>query len=221
MSAAPDDEDEDDDDEALAREAEEAGQAYDDEDDGELATPLPGFAYDPIIGVGGVGAFEGRPEAPRLVGRWPGDVLLEVRGRRAGPNALALTTVGLVVFMSLTCLALQEGLEPGRNLPWPGRPTFGVSWLVWLVGTTVFALGLVFQLIAHGVQVTFTSEGIGRSGKGGDAFVPWATLRSYAPGEGVVVIEGEQGQLVVPIADDEVSGEVMALLDERGVTRRG
>lgn len=214
------DEDElDDDDEALAREAEEAANAYDDEDDGELATPLPGFAYDPIIGVGGVGAFEGRPEAPRLVGRWPGDVLLEVRGRRVGSGTLALTAVGFLVFVTFSCLALAGGTDLGRRLPWPGRPSLGVSWLVWVAGATAFAVGLALQLIARGIVVVFTSEGIGRSGKGGDAFVPWSAVHGYRRVDDMVLVEGETGQLVVPAADEERAGEVMALLEARGVPR--
>lgn len=225
---APGDDDLDDDldgdldgDEALAREAELAGaEGAEDPDDGELATPLPGFAYDPMFGVvGGVGALEGRPDVPRLVGRWPGEVLLESRGRRAGAGSLAMTVVGFVVFVSFTCLALDVGPEAGRVLPWPGLRSVACSWIVWGVAGAVFAVGLAFQLIAQAAQVTFTSEGIGRSGKGGDAFVPWAAVRGYRPGVDVVLVECEPGHLVVPAPGEERAGEVMALLDARGVPR--
>lgn len=194
------------DEDALAREAEAAGEEREEDlDDGELATPLPGFAYDPMFGVvGGVGALEGSPDVPRLVGRWPGAVLLTVQGRRASSSTMALSAVGLLVFLTFTCMAFDRA---------------GWWWLAWLAGGAVFAAGLAFQLIAHAAEVTFTTDGIGRTGQGGDAFVPWSEVRGYRPGEGVLIVEGDAGHLVVPTHDDEQAAEVTRLLEERGVAR--
>lgn len=215
MTAGTDDED----DEALAQEAELAGEEPD-EADGELATPLPGFAYDPMLGVvGGVGALEGRPDAPRLVGRWPGPVLLEVTGRRAGAGALALTVVGLVVFLGLTYLALAVGEDLERAFPWPVRPSVVITSLVCAGVAVCFTVALALQLLAHGVRVVFTTDGIGTSASSGDAFVPWSAVRSYRPGHDVIVVESETGQLQVPVPDEEQAGEVMALLDDRHIPR--
>lgn len=194
------------DDEALAREAEAAGEEREEDlDEGELATPLPGFAYDPMFGVvGGVGALEGSPGVARLVGRWPGVVLLTVHGRRASTSTMAVSAVGLFAFLTFTCMAFDRA---------------GWWWLVWLAGGAVFAAGLAFQLIAHAAEVTFTTDGIGRTGQGGDAFVPWSEVRGYRPGDGVLIVEGEAGHLVVPTPDDERAAEVTRLLEERGVRR--
>lgn len=208
-----------DDDEALAREAELAADEPE-EDDGELATPLPGFTYDPMLGVvGGVGALEGRPDAPRLVGRWPGPVLLEVSGRRAGVGALVLTAVGLLVFLALAFLALELGEDLAGVLPWPVRPSVLVTAVVCAVVAGGFALALALQLVAQGARVVFTTDGIGTSARSGDAFVPWSAVRGYRPGHGAIVVETETGSLLVPVRDEDQADEVMTLLDDRQVHR--
>ncbi|MBX3466290.1 MAG: hypothetical protein KF878_05260 [Planctomycetes bacterium] len=211
----------DDDDDELAREAEAAGQEDAEDDYGAaLATPYPGMSFDPLFGVAGVGALGGRAEQRVVLeGRWPGEVLLEVPGRRPGVGGLLATSVGfLLVAGIVTGMSLAHDADWSRWIPWPTLRSVGCSWVLWVAAFVLLAAALAVRTLAQGADVTFTSEGVGTSGKGGASFVPWSEVRGYRPGE-VLVLECEGGHLVVSGHDEERRELTLGLLDGRGVPR--
>lgn len=218
LDGADDDEDDDDrDHEPLDEDAEIDPPGYGEADmSDEVLTPLPGFGgYNPIYGRGGVGAFEGTPAKDVLSGTLPGDVLLEVNGKRTHYGALVLLGVGLVMLLFVPVNALllpQAEASPGLNA---GAMTLLLGGVV-LVGAW-FLRDLIFET---DVDVTFTSEGVARHGKGADAWVRWADVRGYrAPDATFVTLECVGGTVPVPTPDVEAHARLEELLEGRGVPR--
>lgn len=192
------------------------------DDPSQPATPLPGFEWNPIVGLGGVGAFEGDRDPRRLIeDEALGGVLVRVEGGRDSPLALALLGVmGLLVCGACGALAYADELAvPGT--PWSSRSVV-ITVAVTLVVAVVVAGAWLSRLVIQGGEVLFGANGVAkrRAGKLG-TLLPWEAVRGWrlaAPDHLLLACDGG-AELAVPTPREEDREQVIRLLDERGVPR--
>lgn len=193
------------------------------EDDGEPATALPGFEWNPIMGVGGVGALAGDPDPRRLIADAAlGEVWLRIEGR-PGSTVTALLVAALALVLNGACVALSLGERlVSRGTPWGSERAllFTVIGLVFLA--PVLGVAIVSRLLLHTGEVLVGERGIAkRSGGKLGALLPWEDLRGYradAPDQ-VALLFAAPAEMTVPTPRAEDRERLIRLLDERGVPR--
>lgn len=177
-------------------------------------TPPQGF--DPIFGTWGASGYRVVSEVEVA----PQDVLLEVQGdARPRLGLLFLIALGLPLLCLLPAAAEWFTRVAPEDL---GVSPLAVVVAVGATGLLVLSL-LVLQsassLLGQG-RAQFTAQGILRERPGGSVFVAWEQVTGYRSTERFVAVVGEAGILLsVPTLDAEAQGQVLGLLDQRGVPR--
>jgi hypothetical protein len=179
----------------------------------EVLSPFPGTDYNPIYGFSGVAAFEGTPQKDVLAERLPGEVLLEVKGKRQHVGALVTLVIGLVLLALVPPSMIFTVLEPGAQRV--------VSLALLLAGTVLVGVWVLSDLLfATDVDVTFTSEGVARHGKGADQWASWPEVVGWRyDGGRYVTLQCPGGTVPVPALADETRTKVIDLLEARKVPR--
>jgi len=188
--------------------------------DDEAYEPLevsPPQSFSPIFGTWGQGGYQIMAEVDVA----PRDALLEVRGSETAKLSLLLL---LALFAPLLVFLPAVAQWVVEQLP----PELGVSPLAVIVAvgaTGLIVLGLLVvtgasSLLSQG-RAVFTEQGVLRERPGGSVFVTWEEITGYrAAAEDFVALIGEPGILLsVPTRTPDDRGDVLGLLDQRGVPR--